>query len=120
MLLAYPRTNAKLSCDPPVITTVNFHEHVSIQVGYNRTFSCKINSYTPLREGYPNWTKPEPFPDHVISNTKCPILSNTTCSNLTLINVSQSDGSGSYTITAENECGSVNFTVYVEIQSELV
>ena len=60
-----------------------------------------------------------PLPEHVISNTECPTLPNATCSNLTLLNVSQLDGSGYYTITAENECGSDNFTVNVEITSEL-
>ncbi|XP_065885350.1 uncharacterized protein [Dysidea avara] len=72
---------------------------------------------TLLKEGYPKWTKPEPFPDHVKTTGECPTLSNTACSNLTLINVSQSDGTGYYTITAENECGSNNFTVYVLVMN---
>jgi len=116
-LLANPMTNP--SCDP-VITPINFHEYVIVLVGNNRTFSCVIQSDTPLKEGYPKWTREYGWqlPDHVISNTECPTLSNTTCSNLTLINVSQSDGSGYYTITAENECGRDNFTVYVEVLSE--
>jgi len=107
------------NCDIPVIEPDNFHQYVTVLVGSNCTFSCVIHSDTPLMDGYPKWTKLEPFPDHVISNTKCPTLSNTTCSNLTLINVSQSDGSGYYTITAENECGSDNFTVDVLVMSKL-
>ena len=98
---------------------MNFHEHVEILVGSNRTFSCVIHSDTSLKEGYPKWARRFPLPDHVITTGECPTLSNKTCSNLTLINVSQSDASGYYTITAENECGSDNFTVNVEVVSEL-
>jgi len=121
--LYMPPSNFKASalCNPPVIAPVNFHEYVEVLVGSNRTFSCEIHSDTVLKEGYPKWTIQHGWqlPNHMISNTECPTLSNTTCSNLTLINVSQSDGSGYYTITAENECGSDNFTVNVEVLSEL-
>ena len=107
-------------CDPPQVMPENFHQYVEALAGSNRTLSCEIYSDAPIKEGYPNWTKEFgiPLPDHVISNTECPTLSNTTCSNLTLINMSQSDGTGYYTITAENECGSDNFTVYVVVVSE--
>ena len=100
---------------------MNFHEHVEILVGYNRTFSCVIYSDIPLKEGYPKWTREFDFrlPHNVITTGECPTLSNATYTNLTLINVSQSDGSGYYTIIAENECGSDNFTVNVEVVSEL-
>jgi len=103
---------ANVKCDAPVIKLGNFYQHVTMLVGSSRNFSSIIHSDIPLKEGYPKWTKLEPFPDHVICNTECPTLSNTTCSNLTLIDVSQS---GYYTIIAENECGSDNFTVYVEV-----
>ncbi|XP_065885346.1 uncharacterized protein [Dysidea avara] len=116
-LSPHPQTNPSCDHDPPVITTVTFHEYVEILVGYNRTFSCVIRSDIPLEEGYPKWTRQyeRKLPDHVITTGDCPTLSHATCSNLTLINVSQSDGSGHYTITAENECGSDNFTVNVEV-----
>ena len=105
------------SCDPH-IEHVNFDEKVDILVGSNRTFLCVIHSDTPLKE--PSWTRQygRSLPRHVISNGECPTSPNATCSNLTLLNVSQSDGSGYYTITAENECGSDNFTVNVEIESK--
>ncbi|XP_065885351.1 uncharacterized protein [Dysidea avara] len=103
------------TCNPPIILPVNFHLSVQITVGSDRTFSCVIHSDAPLKKGYPTWTKRESLPHHVITTGECPTLSNTTCSNLTLINVSQSDGSGYYTIIAENECGSDNFTVNVEV-----
>ena len=108
------------TCNPPIILPVNFHLSVQITVGSDRTFSCVIHSDAPLKKGYPTWTKRESLPHHVITTGECPTLSNTTCSNLTLINVSQSDGSGYYTIIAENECGSDNFTVNVEVVSELL
>ena len=108
-------------CDPPTVTPVHFGDYVQIIVGSDHTFSCVIQSNTPLCEGFPKWGRrhSEPLPNHLINNGSCPTLPNATCSNLTLLNVSQSDGSGYYTITAENECGSDNFTVNVEKKSKL-
>jgi len=103
-------------CSAPEITPDNFHQYVTILVGSDRTFSCVIQSYTPLSEGFPKWNKREPpLPSHTTKNGSCPTLPNATCSNLTLLDVSLSNGSGYYTITAENECGSDNFTVNVQI-----
>ena len=107
---------------------MNFESAIEILNGTNRTLSCEIHSDTPLKGG-PIWRKDfSELPadlEYIVENASCSDSTSKTCiiSNLTLINVvrferiykdrDKDQYTGSYSLTAENDCG--NTTVYVKV-----
>ena len=110
-------TSETTLCSVPNITKLNFYYFVTIQSGNNRTFSCEIQSSTPLK-GVPVWRReyPQSLPKgYIVENDSCSSSADVTCivSNFTLTNVVQHQSDGNYTLTAENDCGSA--AVYVDV-----